>query len=643
MMIGVRAKLIGLLTFVALLPLAVALATITIGGQSMRSESFGQAIRTMAASKAAVLGLSLRKDIEKLREGLLHDQRIISALTGDIRALTRSELDDLDARWGRMGLDEAPMPSILNNPAAAHLKHLQREDDRMAELFLTDRFGQLVAATERTSDYYQGDEDWWQQTFNAGAGRIYIPPVSYDESSGVWGVDLCLPVRHKGAVIGIVKIVIDASRWIGSDGGAIGDVTADLMLVRDDDGAIIHSGGLDPMTAIPGRWHGDITSRTTSGWRITDDGWIQGFAPVVLPDHIGTDRLIAPEWSVVYTVRRSKAMAAVYRLSLIVLALGAVIIGSLFLVGLFLVERSIVRRIRRLARATRNVAQGDLSHRIDVGRGDWRILGRDEIDALSDDFNRMMERVQHSHAELEAGNEMKTNFIRIAGHELRTPVSFILATVKLLRDSTDPDRLLHALQSMGAKAKRLDEIIHAMFKLMPQQQYSERLDYDDVNLTELLEEIYLDCFPFVQGRDQRLLVTGAENVPVFRADREKLRDVIENLVMNAIKFTPDGGTITITAGMELGAHVSLSVQDQGPGIAKQEQERIFEPFYSGGDVLQHSSGSAGFQKRGMGLGLAIVRHFTQMHGGTVRLSSSPDGCRFTILIPSEPPPQSAKR
>lgn len=635
MKIGVRAKLIGLLTFVGLLPLIAALGAITVVGKNMRSESFGQIIQTMATARADLLALSLQKDIEKLREGLLHNPRIVSALAGDLNKLTREELADLDARWPHMDLSEAPISSILNNPISTRLSHVQHEDNRVVEVLLTDRFGQLIAATGRTTDYYQGDEDWWRRSFNAGAGQMYIPPVSYDESSHTWSVDICLPIRHERAVVGVVKIVVDVSRWLGPNGGTVGNVDAELMLVRIDDGRIIHGNGAEPMTTTLTQWHGDIAFGTTPGWRITDDGQIQGFAQVALPDHIAADDLVTPRWLIVYAVDRDDAMAAVHRLSMIVLFMGTAIIGSLFLLGLFLVERSIIRRIRRLARATHNVAKGDLSHRIDASLSDRRIFGRDEIDELSDDFNDMVERVQHSHAELTAGNELKMNFIRVAGHELRTPVSFILATVKLLRDSADPTRLLHAVQSMGAKAKRLDDIIHAMFKLMPHQQYSEHLSCSDVNIAELLEEVHLDCFPFAQGRIQQLDIVVADTVPVIKADHEKLLDIVENLVMNAIKFTPDGGTITITAGLELGGHLSLSVQDQGPGVPKDEQERMFEPFYSGGDVMQHSSGDAGFQKRGMGLGLAIVKHFTEMHGGTIRVASDKDGSKFTVLIPLE--------
>jgi len=131
----------------------------------------------------------------------------------------------------------------------------------------------------------------------------------------------------------------------------------------------------------------------------------------------------------------------------------------------------------------------------------------------------------------------------------------------------------------------------------------------------------------------------AEGLPDIQADSDKLRDAVENLVMNAIKFTPDGGMIKVAVFPQLDGLISIAVTDQGPGIPRQDLARIFEPFYTGGDVLQHSTGVMEYQKRGIGLGLAVVKNFVQMHKGTVNATSSPTGSTFTISIPiSAPPP-----
>ncbi|MCK4602319.1 MAG: sensor histidine kinase, partial [Phycisphaerae bacterium] len=95
-------------------------------------------------------------------------------------------------------------------------------------------------------------------------------------------------------------------------------------------------------------------------------------------------------------------------------------------------------------------------------------------------------------------------------------------------------------------------------------------------------------------------------------------------------------------GRQLGERVSIAVQDQGSGIAVGDLPHIFEPFFSGSDVMKHSSGQLGYQKRGMGLGLAVAKRFTELHGGTVSVSSGPSGSTFTVSIPSQPPPRPSR-
>ena len=155
-------------------------------------------------------------------------------------------------------------------------------------------------------------------------------------------------------------------------------------------------------------------------------------------------------------------------------------------------------------------------------------------------------------------------------------------------------------------------------------------------LSDLLEEVYLDCSPFMERRDQKFIIESNSDVTMIRVDRAKMCDVLENLVINSVKFSPDGGTIRLCAVKQLGGHLTITIEDQGPGIAEEDLPHVFDPFYSTRDVMKHSSGDIGYQKRGMGLGLAIVRHFIEMHDGTVHVTTSDKGSIFSITIPIEP-------
>jgi len=637
MKLSIRVKLVSLMIAVALLPLVAAMLTIAIGGRKLQSDALAESFKSRATSEARVLGISLSKDIEKLLL-ILNDRLVVRALAEVREPQSPEEWAKLDEVWSTLPPEDLRIARVVTGEMAGELRRIQREDPRLVEILVTDRYGQLQAATGRTSDFYQGDEDWWQGVQANGKPRIYIPPVNYDVSTAVWSVDLCLPIMAGNKLAGVGKAVLDVSKWIESPTVSVAGIDASVMFVRQD-GTIIYHETTEPLTTKAIQWYGRISAQEEPGWRTTEDRKVQAYSPVPLVEVIEAYEVASPRWSYVLSVPESKVLGPVMKLSLWVMAVGMAFILLIFLSGIFLVDRLVIRRIYHLMGSARRIAGGDLSHRTSLARTDhW---ASDEIDELAEDFNNMVEQVQRSHESLTASDQLKMNFIRIAGHELRTPISYILGTVRLLKDCTDPDRLRQALQTMGAKARRLDEIIRAMFKLMPERPDTDELAYRKVQVSELLEDVYLDCLPFVEQRDQRLITEGANRIESIEADETKLRDVLENLLLNAIKFTPDGGTVKLRVSRQLGEYVSFAIQDQGPGIPEGDLPHIFKPFYSGGDVMKHSSGRIEHAKKGMGLGLAIVRHFVELLGGTISVSSQPHGCVFTVTIPLARPTNKA--
>ncbi|MHC4984923.1 MAG: GAF domain-containing protein [Planctomycetota bacterium] len=239
--------------------------------------------------------------------------------------------------------------------------------------------------------------------------------------------------------------------------------------------------------------------------------------------------------------------------------------------------------------------------------------------------------------ELARSSELKSKFIQVAGHELRTPLSYIMAMPKLVEAMDDVGKLKEAIHTMEAKARRLSDIVQSMFKLMPEEGYSEHLDLQRLHVSDMLEWVRVDCLPFVAERRQQLVIDQEEALPDLQADPHKIHDVLENLIGNAVKFTPEGGTIRVAASSAGAEGVRISVTDEGPGISERDMANIFAPFYSTDDVMKHSSGSIGKMKHGMGLGLTVVKHFTEMHGGTVEVTTGEGGSTFTVTLPVELP------
>ena len=641
MRVGIRTKLVILLVAVALLPLLTALLTIVIGGRHLRSQTFGQNILAVTKREARVMQVGLIHDIGLLKTSLL--QPVVYKKLDDVKdKLPDEKLAGLDANWETIPDDSGILYDVLNNPVSDILKRISLYNNAITELLVTDRFGQLVAASNRTTDYYQADEEWWQRSYNGGKEQIYIPHIEYDKSAKVWAAFLCIPIiDNNGTFLGVVKAVMNIHKWLPESERDITGGRGSIVILGKG-GYILHAHDLaekEPETkkVRPKDWNVFTSVGSQGAWRKAEDGFIQAYTNVELPQEIGGLEVNMSKWTLLMNTKETQAHKSLAtRLNILVMLIGLFSISVLFMVGVLLIDRSLINRIRRISQSARRVAEGDLRHRADGSWRGTRIFGTDEISDLARDFNNMVRRLQRSHTELTEANQLKENFIRIAGHELRTPVSYIVGMSTLMKSSRDPQRLSKAIDTMGFKATRLDEIIQAMFKLIPEQSLTEGLKYTPISLSTLLEKIYMDCKPWIERRNQTLIIEPGEQDTIIHADEAKLRDIIENLIMNAIKFTPNEGLVKIVLQRQLGGYVAIEVIDQGPGIPELERPHVFEPFYSGEDVLKHSTGKSGFGKRGMGLGLAIAKHFVDQHGGTIDFTSSPSGTTFVVQLPIEP-------
>ena len=630
MRVGIRTKEVGLLTMVGLLPLLAALAVIVFIETDRRTQSFGLSILSVAVAEARALESGLAGDIEKL-ELALHEPPVIEALAALDDRRDADSLAAMDARWPDLAAADGVLRAVLEHPIAEVLQLITEYDPRVAEAMVTDRHGQLVAATGRTSDFYQGDEQWWQDTC-AGGGEVLILGVDYDESAALWSVDICIPISDGGGIVGAAKFVVDASRLIGTPTRMVGEISAPVAVIAAD-GTILFGS-----TAALSE-QADARPGGSAGWQRSSDGRIQAFAPVRIAERIaermGPYVVRAPGWTLALSAPGSEVRAPILRLGGAILGAGMVVIAGIFIAGVAIVEREVVGRIRRIGAAARRVAQGDLSHRAVEPRPLVRWLGRDELDELIRDFNDMVSRLEGSYRELAQADELKNNFIRVAGHELRTPVSYIIGVGALLKESDDSARLSEALQNAAAKGRRLEEIIRAMFKLMPDDGAVVPLQRTEVDLQRICQTVVGQCRPSLEARGLQFDVQSDPDLPTVLADGPKVRDIVENLVMNAIRFTPDGGRISLRLARAGTDEVLIAIENQGEQIPIEDVEHLFEPFFCATDVMTHSTG-VGYQQRGVGLGLAIVRHFARLHGGEATVRTGDGGPVFEIRLPIRP-------
>ncbi|QEM68622.1 PAS domain S-box protein [Geobacter sp. FeAm09] len=274
--------------------------------------------------------------------------------------------------------------------------------------------------------------------------------------------------------------------------------------------------------------------------------------------------------------------------------------------------------------------------------------------------------LEKSAAGLARLNRMKDSFLGLASHELKTPLTVVMGYADLLQsDLKDqlPAAANEMVQNISNAAARLDTVIKDMIDVskIDQKQLDLKLELVDVN--GLVEETIRELRFFFALRKQEITVALDNSLPMIRGDRTRLLQLLSNILGNAIKFTPDGGNISVStslryllrdpqvagfdgvfssnAGKEQEAFLEIIVSDTGIGIDPDDQTRIFDKFYEVGNIEEHSSGKVAFKSRGAGLGLSIAKGVAEMHGGSIWVESQGQdqstcpGTTFHILLPIE--------
>ena len=312
----------------------------------------------------------------------------------------------------------------------------------------------------------------------------------------------------------------------------------------------------------------------------------------------------------------SDALAVVRDLRALWLLSTAVALLLSAAVGLWL-SGAITRPLRRLTDAASAVARGDLDQEVPA-------RSRDELGRLSRTFNDMT-------ARLHTARQMETEFVANVSHELRTPLTAVKGTIETLRDGAvdDPEVRDRFLETVEVETDRLIRLVNDLLLLSRTDSEALSLQREPVDLASLARETCERLAPRSRAEGLTLEVEEEPRLPQVLADRDRIEQVLVNLLDNAIKYSPPGGVIRIRAAACPEGMVCVSVEDQGIGIPMVELERIGERFYRADKARSRAQG-------GSGLGLAIARALVEAHGGRLWLESK-EG-RGTTATFSLPPP-----
>lgn len=290
-------------------------------------------------------------------------------------------------------------------------------------------------------------------------------------------------------------------------------------------------------------------------------------------------------------------------------------VGLLFMVlGFFaslMVAGSITRPLQALSRAAQNIRQGKLGQHVEVS-------SHDEIGQLTDAFNQMA-------AHLAQNEKMRREFLANTAHELRTPLAILNGNLEnMISGAAEPK--MERLLSMQEEVMRLTRLVGSLRDLSLAELHQLPLNLAMTDINQLVVRA-VDLFqPLAEEKDLQFRCQLADPLLQTAADRDRMNQVLQNLISNAVRYSPKGGVITLST-CQKGKEILIEVRDTGAGIAPEDLLHVFDYFYRGDRSRSRQSG-------GTGIGLSLVKYYSEAHGGRVEVrNGKPCGAVFSVYLP----------
>ncbi|PQO26296.1 ATP-binding protein [Blastopirellula marina] len=619
----------------------------------LASRQASDVLRNVIISRSAWQAQSVIDEIDRMVHARIAQWRAYSESPQIRQALVISnkefaELPDIQAT-----IDQRDADWRKNDAASQTLAHeiddsaLSRELARQVtllndeygaaeygEVFLTNRYGANVAQTNRTSDYRQDDEKWWTSAVSNG---VYVDSVAYDESAAEYAISLCLRVDDvNGEFLGVLKTVISIHEIVDViDQRAKQDSVLSVALLDAENKYIHHSAfsartPLDQMSPLEGKAFTSFGPTQRIYEYQADDG---SEILSIVAESRGSGKFAGLGWEAVVDQSEASLMAPLtslrWHIFLIALGLAMLVLAVSWIVGSRLRDR-----IARLSHSAKRIGDGEYGLQVDD-------VYHDELNAVIRQFNAMSWKIVHSHDELlaaqhraESANDAKSRFLATMSHELRTPMTAILGFTENLLESPDYGSLEERNETLNTilrNGEHLLGLIDDVLDLSKIEAGRTEIQNEYCSPGRIANEVVGILKKRAAARRLNLSVRCKTPIPAeIETDPLRLRQILINLVGNALKFTEKGG-VTLELSSTFGdvgrRMLRFRVADTGTGIPSDKLETIFEPFMQGDNTTSRSYGGAG-------LGLPISRRLAELMGGTLIVESSMgQGSAFTLSIP----------
>ncbi len=565
-----------------------------------------------------------------------------------VRTLIEKEVSE-----GMLLASHPAVRALAKSPAGTYLElketvtqFFNLEEDKLghANISLYDRRGQILLQLGAPAGQTQDRLDTLKLLEGNGHGGMVAPPVKGRNGAGYY-IPLYIPVLEKrdGALLGAIAIYLEIADFFTADYFHKPGELAHFNLVMDD-GRVIY----DPLVSYE---QPPIAAHIMERIRVDGTSWlieqdehglesVFAYAPLVFEDEQKIRYSERRPLYVLFTAPVSEAFDRPVQSVLFSAAIPGFLFASLLIFIIYGALQKTLNPIARLKQGAGIIGGGDLDHRIHIRTGD-------EIEELAEEFNKMTAQLQSSYQDLEKkvqertlelqesnrqlekAHRVKSRFLASMSHELRTPLNAILGFSEVLADGSFGavnEKQKKYLSNIHNSGKHLLEVINDILDLSKIEAGRMILNPSEFSVQDAMDEIHALVAQLAQNKEVELsfFSTSAPNTVV--ADKVRFRQIMLNLLSNAIKFTPGGGSVQVTAEQD-GLFLKVAVTDTGIGIDTTDLEDIFESF-------RQVDSSSARNYEGTGLGLALVKHFVEMHGGNIVVASELNkGSTFTFRIP----------
>ena len=287
----------------------------------------------------------------------------------------------------------------------------------------------------------------------------------------------------------------------------------------------------------------------------------------------------------------------------------------------FVLSKAMLKPITGMTKAAKEMAKGDFSRKIEV-------QSKDEIGVMADTFNNMANQLETTLQGIRRSEELRREFVANVSHELRTPITSIRSYAETLADGDDMPGTMREnfLQVIVNESDRMTKIVQDLLELSKMDAGGVEFTMEEFSVKKAVENVCNTVALQAKDRGHTMTLDIPEDLPLIYGDRARLEQVFMNIITNAIKYTPDGGTIEVKGHLEE-KNVKISVKDNGIGIPEEDMSRVFDRFYRVDKARSRESG-------GTGLGLSIASEIVERHGGKIELNSIGGvGTEVTVILP----------